>query len=96
MTMIKIRVNSLEDAAKGIGVFPEVKKVPEEVLIDSVGILEGGTAQGKASLMFLLKTKTGKEYIAQLTPDIFRAIGSALTGAEKRFADEIERKKKGN
>lgn len=53
-----------------------------EAKIKRVAILEKGTIEGKAALGFDIELPDGKHVIAQLTENIFEALGASLKGAK--------------
>ncbi len=86
--MIKIVINTIEDAKAG-------KKIDEETTKENiretnrmtVGILEKGTQGNRTSVMFILKNPDGTFSIAQCTAKELLAIADCVKGAQQRFND---------
>lgn len=68
-----------------------------ELRMESAVILEKGTSSGDTSIYFRAVDTKGKNYIIQLTGNMFRAVASAFNGAHVRFNSkpkkDAERKK---
>lgn len=86
MESIVIRIQSVEDANKGI---PLVEGITRGNVIESkkltVGILEAGTVSGATSLMFVIELPDGKFAVAECTANQFEGVLGAFKGALQRF-----------
>ncbi len=87
METVKIRIQSLEDAAKGIPAIEGVHTLDDAELTKDVTIafLEGGQASGKTSVMIGLRRSNGIVVVGELTQDNFLAVVAAYNGAVQRF-----------
>lgn len=87
MISINVKIQSVEDAEKGIG----ITNKPADKIVESdsltVGILEAGMKSGATSLMFCLEMPDGSVAMAQCSAKQFRALSKALDGAEQRFSE---------
>lgn len=89
MPHLKIKVQSLKDAEKGIKLFDDV--TPEnsiETTEMQVGIIEKGTQNGQDVLIFCMKNTIGEFQLFQMTENIFNSLSSAFKGAQERFKEE--------
>lgn len=86
MIAVGITIQSLEDARKGK---PIMEGITMEDLAEAkkfqFGILEGGMASGKTSLMFLLKDEDGIVHYAECSGSQFEMLISVFRGAVERF-----------
>jgi hypothetical protein len=86
MEVLKVRIQSLEDAKNGEPLIddstPENTQKAEDF---SVCILEAGTKAGNTSLMFVLKDKAGIYHYAEMTKGHFYGLEAALKGAIDKF-----------
>ncbi len=90
---VVVSVNTTEDHKAGRKLFSTahfaddlLKKGGDEAVLLGAGILENGTVEGNASLMFVVQDQSGAYHYVQMTSKIFHAIGAVLCGAEDRFA----------
>ena len=83
MEVLKIKIQSIQDAKDGIGL-TDSKVIPTMTKDITIGILEGGMQSGATSLMIILKVGD-KEYAAEMTPGHFEMLKSAYKGAVERF-----------
>jgi hypothetical protein len=88
---INLVIQTLEEAKKGLAVFPDMVGLPEsevgQLLIEDIAILENRTDGGKTGIVIKMKDiVTDKLYIAELSVDTFAMINGAVKGAEARFA----------
>lgn len=88
MNLVKVVINSLEDAANGKGIREDIAsdlsnlKETEDI---TIGILENGTHSGQTTLMFCLKNNDGTVSMAQCTANQFEMLIGAFRGAVQRF-----------
>lgn len=86
MNSIDIRIARLNHPGP---LFPEyVADPPDEVVITSMGILEGGTESGRTSICLFMVDDNGVVRMAQVSAAMFHAMNGALSGAEQRFQEE--------
>lgn len=89
MVKVKVKIQSLKDALAGMVLVDDMElQYSKESKDLTVCILEGGTVNGKTSLMFILKMPNGSYTHTEITAELFNGIAKALEGAEQRFKDE--------
>jgi hypothetical protein len=84
---VKVKIQSIDDAQKGIGIIDGNPKVEESKSL-TVGILEKGTVEGQTTLMFVLEFEDGVK-VAQCTGNEFEMLYGAFKGADKRFKNGL-------
>ena len=89
MTVIKLRIQSLQDAANGIPLFEGINSEADvhELHELSIGIIEKGTVGGQDVVMFMMENN-GVKSLVQITAKQFEFLTGALAGAQQRFSDE--------
>lgn len=81
MTRLTIIIQDLE---KETPAEPHIKEV-EVLNLETAVILERGTINGDTGLSLRAVGIDGKNYVIQMTGNIFRSLNSAFTGADARF-----------
>lgn len=83
---VSIRVQSLEDAAKGMRIVDDATmENTESVEHFTMGILEKGTKGGQTTVMFAIRMQDGKYAIAQATGNEFEAMYQTFLAADQKF-----------
>lgn len=93
MSVINLRIQSLEDVKKGIPLFEgmTIENTVENADVLNIGILEHGTVSGQTTIIFAIKHEE-KYVLAEITANQFNAMQSAFKGAEIRFKEEQSKK----
>ena len=89
MIKVTVKIQSLEDALKGVAILNDSPPVDEYKQLGdvTVGVLEGGMQSGKTSLMFLARDKHGEVHYFEMSADNFEGVAAAVKGARERFKD---------
>lgn len=87
---VTIRIQSLEDAAKGMRIVDgATMENSESVDHFTMGILEKGTKGGQTTVMFAIKTEDGKYVIAQATGNEFDVMYKTFLAADEKFNPKV-------
>lgn len=86
MEVLKIVINSEEDAKAGRGICEGLTK---DQIIETkdltIGILENGTSLGQPVVMFVLRQPDGTAHVAQITANHFVSLVQVYNAAVTKF-----------
>ena len=85
MTEYPMVIHSKADEAAGKAMFPELTQEPESLEITGVGVIEGGMASGKPSMILLMADEAGRHYKVYFGCEAFLTIAAGVKGAMERF-----------
>ena len=85
MTSYPIVIHSKADEAASKAMFPELTEEPCALEISGIGVIEGGMASGKPSMIMLMADVGGAKYKVYVSGEAFLTIAAGVKGAMERF-----------
>jgi hypothetical protein len=78
-------IHSKADEAAGKPMFLELDAEPKSLDISGIGVIEGGMASGKPSMILLMEDEIGQKHKVYIGCEAFLTIAAGVKGAMERF-----------
>jgi hypothetical protein len=85
MTEYPFVIHSQADEAAGKAMFPDLTEEPVALEITGIGVIEGGMASGKPSMILLMADSGGQHHKVYIGCEAFLTIATGVKGAMEHF-----------